>query len=265
MNSKTKYIRIALIVSALLLFLGGARILWPENSDGMQDGTEPTTTQDNQDVPTEDSVTEPTKQDPEETDGPTGNSLNFPFSIPGSDLVIERIESYDGPFLEDGSDKEVSAVTAILLTNTGDEYAEYAEITFDRDGTQLKFVATALQPGGSMIVLEANQKAFCDGTYFNCVGNVATAKEFTMSENLVRVEEKPEGGLVVTNLTEKDIPYVRIYYKFYNNDTNIFVGGITYTATITDLAANESCTVTPSHYLSGYSTIIRVDTYGTDA
>lgn len=222
-------------------------------------------------------VTETTEQEPQETvpnekpdetikpQNNTGNSSYFPYSIPGSGLVIEQINSYDGLFLEDGSDKEVSNVTAMVLTNTGDACAEYIEITIDRDGVQLKFIASALESGGSMIVLEADGKQFSNGTYSNCVADVATLSEFTMSENQVRVEETAEGNLLVTNLTESDIPCVRIFYKFYMNDTKVYVGGITYTAKVTNLGAGGSCTITPSHYLRGYSKIIMVKTYDTDA
>lgn len=267
-NRKTKYIRIALIVSALLLFLGGARILWP---DDMQDTTP---TQQNQNGTIEN--TDPAESQMQETEPAEGagetdkpqsnpdNFLYFPYSVPGSDLVIEKIFSYDGPFLEDGSDKEVTNVAAITLTNTGKDYAEYAEITFHRDDTQLKFVASALEPGGSMIVLEANGNAFSDGTYSNCVANIATAEEFTLSDDRVRVEEREEGGLTVTNLTQTDIPSIRIFYKFYKYDTNVYIGGITYTSKVTDLAAGGSCVVTPSHYLKGYSKIIKVAIYDTD-
>lgn len=277
-NRKTKYIRIALIVSALLLLLGGAWILWPDdtqdttptqqNQNGAVENTDPAESQTQETEPAESQTqeTEPA-EGAGETDKPQSNPdniLNFPYSIPGSDLVIEKIFSYDGPFLEDGSDKEVTDVVAITLTNTGKDYAEYAEITFHRDDTQLKFVASALEPGGSMIVLEANGNAFSDGTYSNCVANIATAEEFTLSQDRVRVEEREEGGLTVTNLTQTDIPSIRIFYKFYKYDTNVYIGGITYTSKVTDLAAGGSCVVTPSHYLKGYSKIIKVAIYDTD-
>ena len=78
------------------------------------------------------------------------------------------------------------------------------------------------------------------------------------------VEETAEGSLLVTNITETDIPCIRIFYKFYMYDTNVYVGGITYTAKVTNLAAGASCIVTPSHYLQGYSKIIMVKTYDTE-
>lgn len=191
------------------------------------------------------------------------NFCYFPYSIPGSSLVIEQINSYSGLFFEDGSDKEVSNIAAMVLTNAGNECAEYIEITVERDGAQLQFVASALEAGGTMVVLEAGETQFSNGTYSNCVAEVATLAEYTMSENQVRVEETAEGNLLVTNLTESDIPCVRIFYKFYMHDTKVYVGGITYTAKVTNLGAGGSCTITPSHYLQGYSKIVMIKTYDT--
>ena len=298
-NKRNTYVLIAVIVCTVILVLGIVLIMLHKKPDDgnkeTQIGTESTTSQGSQTTPAASEETDANQipettettgqgshetdpsenpsetdpsEDPSETDKPQnndGNSIRLPYSIPGSGLVIEQFNSYNGLFFEDGSDKAVSNITAMVLTNTGDDYAEYIDITIDRDGVQLKFVGSALAPGGKMVILEASGKQFRNGTYSNCVANVATAAEFTMSENQVRVEENAERGLLVTNITGKDIPCIRIFYKFYMTDSDVYVGGITYTAKVTDLAAGASCTVTPSHYLKGYSKVIMVKTYDTDA
>ena len=298
-NKRKTYVLITVVVCTVILVLGIVLIMLHKKPDDgnkeTQIGTESTTSQGSQTTPAASEETDANQipettettgqgshetdpsenpsetdpsEDPSETDKPQnndGNSIRLPYSIPGSGLVIEQFNSYNGLFFEDGSDKAVSNITAMVLTNTGDDYAEYIDITIDRDGVQLKFVGSALAPGGKMVILEASGKQFRNGTYSNCVANVATAAEFTMSENQVRVEENAERGLLVTNITGKDIPYIRIFYKFYMTDSDVYVGGITYTAKVTDLAAGASCTVTPSHYLKGYSKVIMVKTYDTDA
>lgn len=281
--NKRKNLLIVVIVCIVILALEIAWIMLQKKPEDvrneMQVGVEPAVTQETQMIPEETGanqvpdITETAEQKsdetvpnekPSETNKPqinTGNSFHLPYSIPGSSLVIEQINSYDGLFFEDGSDKEVSNITAMVLANTGDDCAEYIEITIARDGVQLKFIASALGPGDRMIILEADGKQFGNGTYSNCIADVATLAEFTMSENQVRVEETAEGSLLVTNLTGKDIPCIRIFYKFYMTDPDVYVGGITYTAKVTDLAAGASCTITPSHYLKGYSKIVMVKTY----
>lgn len=282
MSGKNKKVLIALIVCTAILLLGIAWIIQqekPEDSNSeMQISMESTVTE-GSDAGGANPATDSTKtteqqaaetvptEKPNETKEEHSNaspSVCFPYSIPGSSLVIEQINAYDGLFFEDGSDDEVANVTAMVLTNTGDVCAEYIKINIERNGVPLKFIASALEPGGRMIIMEADRKQFSDGTYSKCVTDIAVLTEFTMSEDQVRVEEKPEGGLYVTNITEKDIPCIRVFYKFYMADSDIYVGGITYTAKITDLAAGNSCTITPSHYFQGYSKVIMVKTYDTD-
>ena len=189
--------------------------------------------------------------------------MEFPYSIPGSNLLVRSIASYDGSFIEDGSDSDVSGVTVMVVENTGKTQAEYAEISIDRDGKALQFKVSALPAGGMAVVQESNKVLFQEGTYTDCTASVAEVEEFAMSEDKIRVEETGEQEITVTNLTDQKIPAVRIFYKFYLEDEDTYVGGITYTAKITDLQAGDSQTIQPSHYLKGSSRIMMVRTYDT--
>ena len=100
-------------------------------------------------------------------------------------------------------------------------------------------------------------------TGFDEAWDQAETDEFEMSEDKVRVEETGEGSLRITNLTDEEIPCVRIFYKFYMEEEQTYVGGITYTAKVTGLSAGGSQTVTPSHYSSGNSLVMMVRTYDT--
>ena len=191
------------------------------------------------------------------------HGLTLPYSIPGSSLVVRGIASYDGIYLEDGSDEEISGVTVMLLQNAGDTEVEYASVSVSRDGTALQFDASALPAGGTVVVQEKNKTPFQEGNYADCSATVAEISGFEMSEDKVQVEESGEQSLTVTNLTDEDIPAVRVFYKFYMEDEGTYVGGITYTAKITNLAAGASQTITPSHYVQGSSRVMMVRTYDT--
>lgn len=221
-------------------------------------------------TPTETPSTQPTArptQSPEVTETPPEPTVHlpeyitFPYIIPGSSVMIEQVNSYDGLFLEDGSDIEVNNVTALVLTNTGDECAEYIRITLISDEEQLQFEASALEPGGTVIVIEATAEEYRESTYSKCIADIASMKDMTMSENQLRVEEDANGGLIVTNISDTDIPCVRIFYKLYMSDMGVYVGGITYTAKIDNLKSGEERHITPSHYLQGYSKIVMIKTY----
>ena len=187
--------------------------------------------------------------------------ISFPHTVSGTSLAIENISSYDGIFLEDGSDQEVSGIAAMLLRNTGDANVEYAQITLKRDGEELQFEASDIPAGAAVVVQEKNKAAYGSGTFTDCSGITAELDSFEMSEDKVRVEETEEGSLQVTNLIDEEIPGIRIFYKFYMEDQQSYVGGITYTAKLTNLEAGSSQTVMPSHYVAGSSQVLMVRTY----
>lgn len=226
----------------------------PQATEPQQTEPDETThpTQDENEKPTE---TQPSQQKP--------NGYIFPYTIPGTDLVIEQVNSYNGIFFEDGSDREVSNVTAIVLTNTGTACIEYIRITIRRDGVPMRFVASSIEAGGTVVVLEADGKKFANGDYTDCTAESSMVSVLEMSQDRVRVEEDSMGRLIVTNIYGEDIPCIRIFYKFYMEDVDVYVGGITYTAKIVDLNAGESSIVTPSHYYPGYSKVVMVKIYDT--
>ena len=200
-----------------------------------------------------------TEEQPAETEA----DISFPYTVPGTSLTIENISSYDGIFLEDGSDQEVSGIAAMVLKNTGDVNVEYTSISIKRDGEELQFEASDIPAGATVVVQEKNKAAYGSGTFTDCSGITAELDSFEMSEDKVSVEETEEGSLQVTNLTDEEIPCVRIFYKFYMEDQQSYVGGITYTAKLTNLGAGSSQTVTPSHYAAGSSQVLMVRTYDT--
>ena len=212
---------------------------------------------------------EPAGEDTEEDDSSGGDiqetvqGISLPYSIGGSGLVIRSITSYDGTYIEDGSDSDISGVTVIILENTGDTEVEYASITVNREGRELQFEASALPAGETVVVQEKKRVLFEGGNYTDCSADVAEIEEFDMSSDQIRVDETGDQTLTVTNLTDENIPAVRIFYKFYMKDEDTYVGGITYTAKITGLDANASVEITPSHYLKGSSRIMMIRTYDT--
>lgn len=186
---------------------------------------------------------------------------NLPYMIPDTNLQIQKIAGYKGQFLEDGSDKKVSNVTAIALKNTGKEKIEYADITVKRGKKKLEFKASAIKAGATVVVQEANKTAYKEGTYSDCQAQVAYADEFEMSKDQVKVTDNGDNSLTVKNISKKKIIGIRIFYKYYMKDEKAYVGGITYNAKVEDLGAGKSIKITPSHYVSDSSKIMMVRTY----
>ena len=192
-----------------------------------------------------------------------GKDDNFPYQIPNSSLSIRAVKSYSGVFIEDGSDKDVSGIAAIILDNKGTENIEYAKITLKCEGKEYVFEAKTLAAGATMVVQESTGAKYADGEYGEATAMVAPMEKQDLSEQLVKVKETESGGIQITNISGKDIPCVRIFYKFYIEDLDVLVGGITYTSKITDLQANEVRVIIPSHYDKDASRVMMVRTYDT--
>ena len=199
----------------------------------------------------------------EEQKIPEQKDEKFPYQIPNSSLSIRAVKSYSGVFIEDGSDKDVSGIAAIILDNKGTEHIEYAKITLKCEGKEYVFEAKTLAAGATMVVQESTGAKYVDGEYGEATAMVAAMEKLEMSEQLVKVKETESGGIQITNVSGKDIPCVRIFYKFYIEDLDVLVGGITYTSKITDLQANEVRVITPSHYDKDASCVMMVRTYDT--
>lgn len=166
-------------------------------------------------------------------------------------IGIRSLGGYDGLFLEDGSDTEVSGVLALQFTNNGSEVIQYAEYTFQIDGETLHFKLSNLPAGASAVVLEANQHAYDSAEVLKLIDRVvATMPELTFASDQVLIVDNGDDSLTLMNITDKTLPVVRVFYKFYYQDEDVFVGGITYTAKGLDIPAGGSVTIRPSHYTS---------------
>ena len=182
------------------------------------------------------------------------------FNTPDASLKIQRIQGYTGIFIEDGSDKEVKNVAAIQVKNTSNKAVEYAEIELYNGSKKLVFAVSTLPANSSAVVMEKNKTTFSSSkgvTYGKTTVAYADKLEKSSAVSCTKVENN---GIKVTNKSGKDIPCVRIFYK-YKSDDGYYVGGITYTAKIEDLKAGKSQTVYPSHFASDGGEIMMVKTY----
>lgn len=187
--------------------------------------------------------------------------VTLPYPIPNTQLKLMNVSGYDGVFLEDGSDVEISGITAVVVQNCGEQAVEYAQITLELNGQTLNFEGSDIPAGAAIVLEELNRTPYADGTITDCHASVAEVDSLPMSSDAIRITENNDDTISVKNISGETIPCVRVFYKFYYEDEAAYVGGITYVAKITDLPANAEKVIAPSHYASGYSQIVMVRTY----
>ncbi len=203
---------------------------------------------------------------PQETDPVTGEEtgITFPSQIPGHSLVIEKLAPYSGMYVEDGTNAQIKDVAMLLVKNTGSETLEYARITVQYGEEELLFQVSALPAGERAVVQAQQRKAVPQGKPTGCTALVAEGNTAGSFAPEVKVTDNGDGSITVENLTKQPIPAVRVFYKYYMEDADVFVGGITFTLKLTNLEGKAAQTLRPSHYSKDSSQIVTVAIYDAD-
>ena len=221
--------------------------------------------------PTEEPITPPTAVPPSvtippETDPVTGDPepITFPCQVPNYGLIIEKIAPYSGMYVENGSNVAVQNVAMLLLYNGGDYPIEYTQISITYGDETLLFDVSALPVGQYLVVQEKTGKAIPEGDVTYIGAAVVQRADMEMSEGKILVTDNGDNTLTITNLTDETIPTVRVFYKYYMEAEDIFVGGIAFTVRITRLNAGASITIQPSHYASETCRVVMALTYDSE-
>ena len=218
-----------------------------------QDETVPPPDQDEETPPPEVVIPDP---DPEK------EGIQFPTEVPGHSMTIEKMDAYAGVFVEDGSNIQVENVAMLLVKNTGNEAIEYTEITVKFEKETLVFHITALLPGERLVVQEKNCKPMPADVPQAASALVVHRAQMAVASAL-SVTDNGDNTLTIENLTEEVIPTVRVFYKYYMAQEDLYVGGIAFTVRITQLGAKSSVKVQPSHFISANSRVVMALTYET--
>ena len=208
------------------------------------------------------SVTVPTvpSTDPEPTYAPAGNMVGegLPCELRYTPLVARQLSSYDGPYLEDGTEEELVGVAALVVENTGTIGIEFAQLVVSQGAKELVFDATYIPPRGVVLILEKNRAVFTPEAVTGCRCRTLIPGSFDWEKEKIRIEPAEGFGMTVTNLTDTPMSYVRVFYKQHEGAADLYVGGITLSAVIPDLQPGETRQITPYRYANGYSAVVAV-------
>ena len=183
-------------------------------------------------------------------------------SMQNGNLQIENVGAYTGIYMEDGTDELVSGVMMMVVTNTGKDTIQYAQIEMKVDDEIAQFALSTLPAGASVVLLEQNRMAYVSEFDYSTadvsVFNIAYMQEpLSMQEDKLKIQAL-DGVINVTNISGEDITGdIIIYYK--NSAVDLFYGGITYRITISGgLKADEVKQIMASHFNQEGSTIMFV-------
>ena len=175
-----------------------------------------------------------------------------------SNLIIEKVGSYTGNYLEDGSDEPIEKVAAIIISNTSDKMLQVGDITFKvSDKENATFRVTNLLPHTSALVLESNKRKYSDKDDYS-YGNVVNA--YLDAPDLLEDKFeviKENGNLKLKNKTDKTYKKVYVYYKYVQSG-GAFMGGITYRVPFENIEGKKTVTSVANHFSANTSAIVDV-------
>lgn len=188
-------------------------------------------------------------------------TISFPYAIGGTNLVVQQISPYSGYFLEDGSDRGVDNIAAIVLTNNG-EALDFAGIGIAQGENSYAFSGSQIPAHSTVIIQEQSGAVLAAGDYHSCTATTTPSSGTQTASDRVQITDNGNNTFEVANLTDATIPEVTVYFKNYLPDEDVYVGGITYHITVNDIAPGTAVDVNSGHYASGYSVIVDIDVAG---
>ncbi len=182
------------------------------------------------------------------------DNRSFPATVQGTSLIAQQLSSYEGPFVEDGSDREVSGVAALHVYNAGSDVIAQTQVQLQYGDTTYVFCGEYLLPGETTVLLERSAKPYRTDGFSHCMGWQVIAEQNLL--NHILVTDRQMGTLIVKNLTDSTLNQLCLYYKTWLSPPEVYVGGIVYEVDVPELQPGETVLLYPNHYACGYSRVV---------
>lgn len=171
-------------------------------------------------------------------------------------------DGYSGKYYEDGSDDKVSDIMTLTFTNDGSKDIQYAEYVYSLGEEVVSFKLSSLPVGQSCQVLEASKHKNDTKNVLKLISRVVVqVDELPFARDELAVVDNGDNTITIMNMTEKEIPSARVFYKYFDSEKNVYLGGITYTAKAEKIPAGGRVKVSPAHFVSGESVIVGSGVY----
>jgi hypothetical protein len=174
--------------------------------------------------------------------------------VTGTELIVQNMAQYEGPFLEAEDQEPVAQVAALMIYNPGSKMIASAELVLTQGERNLRFFFTCLPPQSRVLVLEKNRQQYSSEPVHSC--QCLSFTEETPQSSSMQITDS-ENGLSVVNLYDED-KTVTVYYKQYISDGDFYLGGVTGQTRVEHLAAGENREILAAGYAPGYCRIVAV-------
>lgn len=181
-------------------------------------------------------------------------TVELPYAVENTQLLIRELAVYEGPFWEDGSGEEVTDVAALVVENTGGTMICQGQLRLETEAGVLEFSVSWLPADSVALIPEKNRARAGSLRILSCSGwNTTIYPEMT---GAVTAREQGMGELLFINHTTQTIAAVEAVYKSYDPDSGMYIGGNSGTVRLEQLKSGEERAVAPYQYAKGYSKIV---------
>ena len=195
---------------------------------------------------------------PVQTEPTPAPALEFPCVARGSELIVEKLLSYEGEFWEDGTNDYAVNIAALVVYNPAPFGIRKAELLIRQGQRQLAFYISYLPPNSRVLVQERCRNAYVPGDLTQC--RCTLLEKMPWQDGALAVESSGTDALLLKNETDRPFPSVTLHYRQYSEEFGLYLGGISHRITAAPLLPGESLILRPRHYRHNGSRFILVET-----
>lgn len=167
---------------------------------------------------------------------------NGPIVLEAEGISALNVSPYEGLYLENGEEEQVSGVCAMAFTNTSGKTIREADLVFNDGTEELMFHLEMVAAGQTVTVAEADKQAAGSEQLQYVDGNVVYLEDGLEKPDSVEVTTAADGRVSIKNITQEDLPLVRVFYRGTDAAGNA-LGGICYSCIADGIPAGETVEV----------------------
>ena len=183
----------------------------------------------------------------------TGEYSIVSLETSNTNLNIDAVGYYNGPFFENGSDIVVEKAFAIVVTNSGSSIIDNGKLILKAGDRQVNFTINYLPARSTAVIVNDENTTFqkdSEVSFISYTGTTATSMDVKDKLEVTTDNE----SLFLKNLTQDQIKDINIYYK--NKVKGIYYGGIAYRSYLTQIEAASQSNLLAQHYVKDLSEIV---------
>lgn len=172
-------------------------------------------------------------------------------------LKVENASPYSGVYIETEEKDRVEGVYALRFTNVAEETIMLAELHFTDGTNDLYFNIEMLPVGDSVIVVELNKTPMISETPELVQAAVNYLEEGMENWDCVKITGEEHGVLNITNVTEKTLPGVWVFYRRITPEGEQ-LGGPCHSCMVVDLEPGLTDNPDALHWAPGHCVVVNV-------